>query len=112
MDGKLELGGTVHYRGKQRAVYWYDKDAQGTANLRSQQEYSKEGVPENDQFIEAYLWPQVIKLDLFVNYQLTEQIKAGLYLANATDRMEATTTTYGYNFYPGRTLTANLEFRF
>jgi heme acquisition protein HasR len=112
LGGKLELGGTVHYRGKQRAVYWYDKDRQGAIDLANQQQYSKEGVPEKDQFIEAYLWPRVIKLDLFVNYQLSKQIKAGLYLANATDQMDATTTTWGYNFYPGRTLTATLEYRF
>jgi heme acquisition protein HasR len=111
MGGKLELGGTLHYRGRQRAAFWYDASRQA-ADLKTQQQYSKEGVPSGDKFIEAYLWPKVIKLDLFINYQLNEQFKAGIYLANITDQMDATTTTFAYNFYPGRTLTAHLEYRF
>jgi heme acquisition protein HasR len=112
LGGKLELGGTLHYRGKQRAAYWYDKSKQDSTNLQDQQQYSKEGVPDKDKFIEIYLWPQVVKLDLFASYRLNDQLKVGVYLANATDKMEATTTSFGYNFYPGRTLTATLEYRF
>jgi heme acquisition protein HasR len=112
MDGKLELGGTLHYRGRQRAAFWYDRSLQQGTALGDQQQYSQKGVPSGDRFIEGWLWPKVIKFDLFINYQLNEQFKAGIYLANITDQMDATTTTFGYNFYPGRTLTAHLEYRF
>jgi heme acquisition protein HasR len=112
LGGKLELGGTLHYRGKQRAAYWYDKSKQSSTDLQNQQQYSQEGVPDKDKFIEIYLWPKVIKLDLFASYRLSEQLRLSLYLANVTDKMDATTTSFGYNFYPGRTLTATLEYRF
>jgi heme acquisition protein HasR len=107
--GKLELGGTVHYRGKQRASYWYDPEyQQGTIA----QENSSEPLPNEADHLVAYLWPKTIKVDLFASYRFNERLKVGLYLANLTDQMEATPTTQGYNFYPGRTFTANLEFRF
>jgi len=63
-------------------------------------------------WLTASLWPQVVKFDLFANYRFNDRLKVGIYLANATDQMDATTTTFGYNFHPGRTLTANLEYRF
>ena len=108
-DGKLELGSTVHYRGKQRATYWYLKDKQFATGTSSG---STESLPDSDGFLVAYLWPRVIKVDLFANYRFNDQVKLGVYVANLTDKMEATPTTHGYNFYPGRTVTANLEFRF
>lgn len=107
MGGQLELGGTVHYRGQQRAAYWYVADAQNASSSQS-----KESLPNDDSWLVAYLWPKVIKMDLFANYRFNDQFKVGVYLANLTDQMEATPTTLGYNFYPGRTLTANLEYRF
>lgn len=110
-QGRLEMGGTVHFRGKQRAAYWYDKDVQNDYHLERQKEQTQP-IPGKSQFVDAYLWPRVIKLDLFVNYQFNDQLKAGIYLANVTNEMEATPTTWGYNFYPGRTLTANMEYRF
>jgi heme acquisition protein HasR len=114
LGGKLELGGTLHYRDKQRAAYWYDKSTNTyePLDLQNQQKYSKEGVPSKDKFIELNLWPRVIKLDLFVSYRVSDQLRASLYLANVTDRMDATLTAWGYSFYPGRTLTATLEYRF
>jgi heme acquisition protein HasR len=111
MDGKLEVGTTLHYRGQQRAAYWYDVDAQSITDLQNQ-EGSSEGIPDESQFIVANLWPSVTKVDLFVNYQFNQQFKAGVYAANLTDQMDATTTTWGYNFQPGRTVTANMEYRF
>ena len=111
MQGRLELGGTMHYRGRQRAAYWYDRDVQNNYHLGTQAGQTQP-IPSQSQFIEAYLWPKVIKFDLFVNYQFNDQLRAGIYLANVTNKMEATPTTWGYNFYPGRTLTANLEYRF
>ena len=62
--------------------------------------------------MDTYIWPRVVKFDLFINYQFSDRLKAGIYLANVTNKMEATPTTWGYNFYPGRTLTANMEYRF
>ena len=111
MQGRLELGGTMHYRGRQRAAYWYDRDVQNDYHLGTQAGQTQP-IPSQSQFIETYLWPKVIKFDLFVNYQFNDQLRAGIYLANVTNKMEATPTTWGYNFYPGRTLTANLEYRF
>jgi len=107
--GKLELGGTVHYRGKQRASYWYVPEYQDGNNAANN---SSEPLPDEADFLVARLWPSVIKVDLFANYRFNDQVKVGVYLANLTDQMEATPTTFGYNFYPGRTFTANLEFRF
>ncbi len=101
----------MHYRGRQRAAYWYDRDVQNDYHL-GMQAGQTQPIPSQSQFIEAYLWPKVIKFDLFVNYQFNDQLRAGIYLANVTNKMEATPTTWGYNFYPGRTLTANLEYRF
>jgi len=108
--GRWEVGGTVHYRGKQRATYWYDRDM--ITNRDWAQERSTARLPDKNQFLTASLWPQVIKLDLFASYRFNDRLKMGIYLANATDQMDATTTTFGYNFHPGRTLTANLEYRF
>jgi len=109
LEGNLEVGGTLHYRGKQRAVFWYDPDLAGN---NSAEENSAADLPDHSDFVDISLWPKVIKVDLFVNYHINDRLKAGLYLANLTDQMEATTTTFGYNFYPGRTLTASLEYRF
>jgi heme acquisition protein HasR len=106
--GKLEMGGTVHYRGKQRASYWYVPKYQ----TNNPAEVSSETLPDKDDWLVAYLWPKVIKVDLFANYRFNDQLKLGIYLANLTDQMEATPTTFGYNFYPGRTFTASLEYRF
>lgn len=111
MQGRLELGGTMHYRGRQRAAYWYDRDVQDDYHL-GMQAGQTQPIPSQSQFIETYLWPKVIKFDLFVHYQFNDQLRAGIYLANVTNKMEATPTAWGYNFYPGRTLTANLEYRF
>ncbi|WP_168734329.1 TonB-dependent receptor plug domain-containing protein [Pseudothauera nasutitermitis] len=110
-QGRLEMGGTVHFRGKQRSAYWYDRDVQNDYHL-GQQAGQTQPIPDKSQFVDAYLWPKVVKFDLFVNYQFSDQLKAGIYLANVTNKMEATPTTWGYNFYPGRTLTANMEYRF
>lgn len=110
-QGRLEIGGTAHFRGKQRSAYWYDKDVQNDYHL-GQQAGQTQPIPGKSQFVDAYLWPRVVKFDLFINYQFSGQLKAGIYLANITNKMEATPTTWGYNFYPGRTLTANMEYRF
>lgn len=105
--GRWEIGGTMHYRGKQRAAYWFDSNLQA-----NQTNDSAASLPDKSKFITASLWPRSIKFDLFSNYRFNDQLKVGVYLANVTDEMDATTTTFGYNFYPGRTLTANLEYRF
>ena len=107
--GKLEIGGTVHYRGRQRAAYWYVPEYQTGSNAANA---SSETLPDEDGWLVAYLWPKVIKYDLFANYRFNDQFKLGIYAANLTDQMDATPTTLGYNFYPGRTVTAHLEFRF
>lgn len=107
--GKLELGTTLQYRGKQRASYWYVKDAQ-TGPYSEQN--SQLPLPDGDGWLTANLWPKTVKIDLFANYQATEDLKLGVYLANLTDQMDGTPTSMGYNFYPGRTLTANMEYRF
>ncbi|MDR0701386.1 MAG: TonB-dependent receptor [Azoarcus sp.] len=107
--GRLEMGGTVHYRGRQRASYWYVPKYQSGNNAANS---SLDSLPDEDDFLVAKLWPRVIKLDLFANYRFNDQLKIGVYLANLTDQMEATPTTFGYNFYPGRTFTASLEYRF
>lgn len=107
-QGKLEVGATVHYRGKQRASYWYDPDL----SQNNRQQNSTKPLPNKADFITGNLWPKSIKYDLFANYQFNDQLKAGVYVANLTDEMDATTTTFGYNFFPGRTITANLEYRF
>lgn len=109
MQGRLEVGATMHFRGKQRAVFWYDPDL---ASNRIVQQRSTETLPDHADFITASIWPKMLKFDLFANYRVNDQLKVGVYLANLTDQMDATTTTFGYNFYPGRTLTANLEYRF
>jgi len=106
-SGKLEMGATLHYRGKQRAAYWYVKDAQNSINDESQNE-----LPDGDGWLEVSLWPRTIKVDLFTNYHFSDQFKVGVYLANLTDEFDGAPTSSGYNFYPGRTLTANLEYRF
>jgi heme acquisition protein HasR len=108
--GRLEIGGTVHYRGRQRAAYWYDREYQTALSHATTN--SSETLPDKEDWLVAYLWPKVIKVDLFANYQINHQLKVGVYLANLTDQMEATPTSHGYNFYPGRTLTAHLEYRF
>ncbi|QBR39986.1 TonB-dependent receptor [Kerstersia gyiorum] len=107
-QGKLELGGTLHYRGKQRASYWYVESAQGNGSSV----HSSVPLPDGEGFVTANLYPSVTKLDLFVNYRFSNNLKAGVYVSNLTDRMDATPTTFGYNFYPGRTITANMEYRF
>ena len=107
-QGRLELGGTLHYRGKQRTSYWYVENAQGNQPGAG----SSESIPEKDGFLTANLYPDVMKVDLFVNYRFSENLRAGVYIANLTDKMDATPTTFGYNFYPGRTITANMEYRF
>lgn len=107
--GKLELGTTLQYRGKQRASYWYVKDAQAGPYA---EQNSQLPLPDGDGWLTANLWPKTIKVDLFANYQATEDLKLGVYLANLTDQMDGTPTSMGYNFYPGRTLTANMEYRF
>ena len=110
-QGRLEIGGTVHFRGKQRSAYWYDKNVQNVYHLK-QQAGQTQPIPDRSQFVDTYIWPRVVKFDLFINYQFSDRLKAGIYLANVTNKMEATPTTWGYNFYPGRTLTANMEYRF
>lgn len=107
-QGKLELGGTLHYRGKQRASYWYVESAQGNGS----NVHSSVPLPDGEGFVTANLYPSVTKLDLFVNYRFSNDLKAGVYVSNLTDRMDATPTTFGYNFYPGRTITGNMEYRF
>ncbi len=106
--GKLELGATLLYRGKQRAAYWYVKDVQNG----NDQSTSNESLPDHDAWLTANLWPRTIKIDLFANYQVNDDLKLGVYLANLTNQLDGTPTSMGYNFYPGRTLTANLEYRF
>lgn len=108
-QGKLEVGATVHYRGKQRAAYWFDPNISQNSYA---QDNSNDTLPTKADFITANLWPKSIKYDLFASYQFNDQLKAGVYVANLTDEIDATTTTFGYNFYPGRTVTANLEYRF
>lgn len=105
-NGKMEIGSTLNFRGKQRASYYYIKDAQDPSND------SSAPLPNGDGWIDAYLWPKTVKFDLFFNYRFSDQLKAGIYIANLTDKFDGTPTSLGYNFYPGRTVTANLEYRF
>lgn len=108
-QGRLELGGTLHYRGKQRASYWYAKGPwqDGTAPDKS-----TKPIPTEGGWMTANLYPSVTKVDLFANYRFDDNLKVGIYVANLTDEMDAAPTSLGYNFYPGRTITANMEYRF
>jgi len=106
--GQFELGSTVHYRGKQRAAYWYLPDRQ----FKNNHDKSLEKLPDNDGWIYANLWPKSIKVDLFANYRVNDHLKMGIYVANLTDQFDGGHTTLGYGFHPGRTVTANLEYRF
>jgi len=110
-QGRLELGGTLHYRGKQRSSYWYVNHVQASGNGHPSNS-SSSSLPNGDGFITANLYPSVMKVDLFANYRFSDNLRAGVYVANLTDKMDATPTTFGYNFYPGRTITANMEYRF
>ncbi|HEN8221987.1 TPA: TonB-dependent receptor [Pseudomonas aeruginosa] len=110
-QGRLELGGTLHYRGKQRASYWYVASKQPTG-INHPNQYSSNPLPDGDGWLTANLYPSVMKVDLFINYRFNDNLKMGIYVANLTDEMDATPTSLGYNFYPGRTVTANLEYRF
>ncbi len=107
LDGRLELGSSVHYRGHQRSAYWYVEEAQ-----QGYTQASSAPLPDGDGWLTAYLWPKTIKVDLFANYRFNERFTVGMYLANLTNQLDGTSTSLGYNFYPGRTLTANLEYRF
>lgn len=113
-QGRLELGGTLHYRGKQRAAYYYNQDYQSgnTSNPLHPGNQSSQSIPDQAGFLTANLFPSVMKVDLFVNYQISNQLKVGMYLANLTNKMDAIPTTLGYNFYPGRTFKASMEYRF
>ncbi|PNU02150.1 TonB-dependent receptor plug domain-containing protein [Novosphingobium guangzhouense] len=108
MGDKLELGGAAHYRGRQRAVYRYIEVMQTNNNRLN----STAPLPDGDGWLVANLFPSVMKFDLFANYKVNDSIKLGVYAANVTNRMDAQPTTFGYNFYPGRMLKANLELRF
>ncbi|HEI8721474.1 TPA: TonB-dependent receptor [Serratia marcescens] len=108
-QGRLELGGTLHYRGKQRASYWYAKGPWQDGLAPGQ---SSKPIPTEGGWMTAYLYPSVIKVDLFANYRFNDNLKVGVYVANLTDEMDAAPTSLGYNFYPGRTVTANMEYRF
>jgi len=108
-QGRLELGGTLHYRGKQRASYWYAKGPWQDGLAPSQ---SSKPIPTEGGWMTAYLYPSVTKVDLFANYRFNDNLKVGVYVANLTDEMDATPTSLGYNFYPGRIVTANMEYRF
>ncbi|TBV00078.1 hypothetical protein DNJ95_02665 [Stutzerimonas kirkiae] len=112
-QGRLELGGTLHYRGKQRAAYWYNQDYQtNKSNPNHPSNLSSNSIPDQDGFLTANLFPNVMKFDLFANYQISDPLKVGIYLANLTNKMDAIPTSLGYNFYPGRTARANMEYRF
>ncbi|MFJ5483615.1 TonB-dependent receptor domain-containing protein [Pectobacterium actinidiae] len=110
-SGKMEIGSTLNFRGKQRASYYYVESAQST-DSNHPSNHSSATLPNGNGWIDAYLWPKTIKVDLFVNYRFNDQLKVGVYLANLTDEFDGTPTSLGYNFYPGRTLTANMEYRF
>lgn len=110
-SGKMELGTTLHFRGKQRASYYYVETAQSIGGNHPSN-HSSATLPNGNGWIDAYLWPKTIKVDLFFNYRFNDQLKVGVYLANLTDEFDGTPTSLGYNFYPGRTLTANMEYRF
>jgi heme acquisition protein HasR len=110
-QGRLELGGTLHYRGKQRASYWYVDSAQNKGRGHPSNS-SSSALPDGDGFITADLYPSMMKVDLFLNYRFNDNLKMGVYVANLTDKMDGVPTTFGYNFYPGRTITANMEYRF
>ncbi|MGO2137164.1 MAG: TonB-dependent receptor domain-containing protein, partial [Marinobacter sp.] len=108
-QNQLELGGTLHYTGKQRTSYWYVESAQGGIGRYI---HGSVPLPDGDGFVTANLYPSVMKVDLFANYRFNDQFKVGVYVANLTDEMDANPTTHGYNFYPGRTVTGNFEYRF
>lgn len=104
LQGRLELGGVFHYRGRQRSYFYVspaDADSgEGTAPIA----IGKFGIMNR--------WPAVMKFDLFANYQLNDQLKLGLYFANITDQMDITPHSEYISVLPGRTLTASVEFRF
>ncbi|EBY9794334.1 TonB-dependent receptor [Salmonella enterica subsp. enterica serovar Minnesota] len=110
-QGRLELGGTLHYRGKQRASYWYVANNH-SPGINHPSNTSSSSIPDGDGWLTANLYPSVMKVDLFVNYRFNDNLRVGVYVANLTDKMDATPTSLGYNFYPGRTITANMEYRF
>jgi len=106
--GRFEFGSTVHYRGKRRVAYYYRADAQIWHN----HDNSLKPLPDSNGWIYANLWPKTIKVDLFANWLINDRLKAGIYIANLTDQFDGNPTTLGYDFHPGRTVTANLEYRF
>lgn len=109
--GKMEVGSTLHFRGKQRASYYYVENYQ-SSGITHPGNHSSAALPNGNGWIDAYLWPKTLKVDLFFNYRFNDQLKVGVYLANITNEFDGTPTSLGYNFYPGRTFTANLEYRF
>lgn len=109
--GKMEVGSTLHFRGKQRASYYYVENYQ-SSGINHPGNHSSAALPNGNGWIDAYLWPKTLKVDLFFNYRFNDQLKVGVYLANITNEFDGTPTSLGYNFYPGRTFTANLEYRF
>jgi len=106
--GQFEFGSTVHYRGKRRAAYYYLAYKQSS----TERDISLNPLPDNDGWIYANLWPKTVKVDLFANWRISDRLKAGIYIANLTDQFDGNPTTLGYDFHPGRTVTANLEYRF
>ena len=107
----MEVGSTLHFRGKQRASYYYVENYQ-SSGITHPGNHSSAALPNGNGWIDAYLWPKTLKVDLFFNYRFNDQLKVGVYLANITNEFDGTPTSLGYNFYPGRTFTANLEYRF
>lgn len=101
-DGKLELGTTLNYRAKQRSYFYVDAGATDTSGN------SPYGLGD---WGEWNRFPAVLKVDLFASYKFSDQLKARLYLANATDQMDIIPWGEYADIMPGRTLTASVEYR-
>ncbi|RBQ31009.1 hypothetical protein CRU92_08855 [Arcobacter sp. FW59] len=103
LNGDLELGTTLHYRGKQKS-YLYIKDSNWDTTGNSP--YKVGDMAEVKRF------PDVLKFDIFANYKVTKALKVGVYVANITDQLDMMPFSEYATVLPGRTITASLEYRF
>ncbi|QKF60022.1 TonB-dependent receptor domain-containing protein [Aliarcobacter lanthieri] len=103
LNGDLELGTTLHYRGKQKS---YLNITEANKDVTGKSPYKVGDMAEVKRF------PDVLKFDLFANYKVTKALKVGVYVANITDQLDMMPFSEYATVLPGRTITASLEYRF